>query len=42
LAVLCRKLTSIINETHENVKYMPGVTLGANVVACPDLLETVR
>ncbi|PSC74868.1 glycerol-3-phosphate dehydrogenase [Micractinium conductrix] len=37
-----RKLTELINETHENVKYMPGVPLGANVVACPDLLQTVK
>lgn len=23
-------------------RYMPGVPLGANVVACPDLLQTVK
>lgn len=28
-----RKLTEIINETHENVKYLPGHTLPANVVS---------
>lgn len=33
-----RKLTDIINETHENVKYLPGVNIGDNIVACPDLL----
>lgn len=33
-----QKLTDIINETHENVKYLPGVNIGDNVVACPDLL----
>ena len=33
-----RKLTDIINERHENVKYLPGVNIGGNVVACPDLL----
>lgn len=27
-----RKLTEIINETHENVKYLPGHKLPANVV----------
>jgi hypothetical protein len=37
-----RKLTELINERHENVKYMPGCHLGDNVVACADLLETVR
>jgi glycerol-3-phosphate dehydrogenase (NAD+) len=28
-----RNLTEIINEKHENVRYMPGVTLPDNVVA---------
>lgn len=28
-----KKLTEIINETHENVKYLPGHTLPANVVS---------
>jgi glycerol-3-phosphate dehydrogenase len=32
-----RKLTEIINESHENVKYLPGAALGANVVACASL-----
>ena len=27
----------MINETHENPKYLPGYSLGANVVAYPDL-----
>lgn len=27
-----KKLTEIINETHENVKYLPGHKLPANVV----------
>lgn len=35
-----RKLTEVINETHENVKYMPGVQLPPNVVAVPDVVET--
>lgn len=30
-----KKLTEIINETHENVKYLPGHKLPANVVSCP-------
>lgn len=33
-----RKLTDIINERHENVKYLPGVNIGDNIVASPDLL----
>lgn len=37
-----RKLTEIINETHENVKYLPGYKLPSNVIAVPDLLEAVK
>ncbi|KAF9438078.1 glycerol-3-phosphate dehydrogenase [Entomortierella beljakovae] len=37
-----QKLTDIINTKHENVKYLPGIQLPSNVVACPDLLETCR
>eukprot|EP00884_Botryococcus_braunii_P018008 jgi/Botrbrau1/4891/Bobra.118_1s0005.1 len=37
-----RKLTESINETHINEKYLPGVFLGENVVACPSLEETVK
>lgn len=33
------KLTDIINTKHENVKYLPGVSLPENVVAVPDLAE---
>ena len=29
--------TEIMNERHENLKYLPGVHLGNNIVACPDL-----
>ncbi|RZF37383.1 hypothetical protein LSTR_LSTR009734 [Laodelphax striatellus] len=32
-----KKLTEIINETHENVKYLPGHKLPPNVVAIPDV-----
>jgi glycerol-3-phosphate dehydrogenase len=32
-----QKLTDIINTQHENVKYLPGISLGSNVVAVPDL-----
>ncbi|CAG8778064.1 19010_t:CDS:2 [Dentiscutata erythropus] len=37
-----RKLTELINEKHENVKYLPGITIPENVKAVPDLLEVVR
>lgn len=30
-----KKLTEIINETHENVKYLPGHKLPPNVVSIP-------
>jgi len=34
-----RKLTEIINEDHENSKYMPGIKLPRNVVADPDVVS---
>merc|ERR1712226_1478671 len=36
-----RKLTEIINETHENVKYLPGKSLPTNIVAVPDIETAV-
>ncbi|CAH2351286.1 glycerol-3-phosphate dehydrogenase [NAD(+)] 1 [[Candida] railenensis] len=36
------KLTSIINTKHENVKYLPGIKLPENLIANPDLVETVK
>jgi glycerol-3-phosphate dehydrogenase (NAD+) len=36
-----RKISEIINEDHENVKYLPGITLPKNVKAVPDLKEAV-
>ena len=33
------KLSTIVNETHENVKYLPGIKLPENVVAVPDLAQ---
>ncbi|KAF3780133.1 Glycerol-3-phosphate dehydrogenase NAD(+) [Nymphaea thermarum] len=36
------KLSHVINENNENVKYLPGVKLGKNVVADPDLEHTVN
>ncbi|KAF4520037.1 hypothetical protein B566_EDAN008324 [Ephemera danica] len=37
-----KKLTEIINETHENVKYLPGHKLPANVIAVPDIVEAAK
>jgi len=37
-----KKLTEIINTRHENVKYLPGHTLPANVVAVPDVVEAAK
>lgn len=37
-----KNLTDIINETHENVKYLKGFTLPSNVVACPSIADTVK
>lgn len=34
-----RKLTEIINNDHENVKYLPGRKLPENVLAVPELLD---
>ncbi|PON64365.1 Glycerol-3-phosphate dehydrogenase, NAD-dependent [Parasponia andersonii] len=36
------KLTEVINRTNENVKYLPGIKLGRNVVADPDLENAVK
>lgn len=37
-----RNLTEIINTDHENVKYLPHIKLPVNLIATPDLLETVK
>ncbi|UZJ52456.1 hypothetical protein CBS101457_001776 [Exobasidium rhododendri] len=37
-----RNLTEIINEKHENVKYLPGVRLPDNVVAVSSAVEAAR
>ena len=36
-----RKLTEIINTTHENVKYLKGKSLPTNIVAVPDIETAV-
>lgn len=35
------KLSGYINDHHENPKYLPGISLGDNVVAEPDLVAAV-
>lgn len=37
-----KNLTSILNDTHENVKYLPGVKIPDNIIAEPDLLKAVE
>ncbi|KAL4961114.1 glycerol-3-phosphate dehydrogenase family protein [Aspergillus stella-maris] len=37
-----QKLTQVINKTHENVKYLPGIKLPENLVATPDIEEAVK
>mmetsp|Transcript_19075 Transcript_19075/g.31243 ORF Transcript_19075/g.31243 Transcript_19075/m.31243 type:complete len:707 (+) Transcript_19075:131-2251(+) len=37
-----QKLTDIINTKHENVKYLPGITLPENVRAVPDLGDACK
>jgi len=37
-----RKLTAVINERHENVKYLPGIRLPENVRAVADLAEACK
>merc|ERR1719204_2116361 len=34
------KLTEVINTTHENPKYLPGVHLGSNIVENADLKDS--
>ncbi|PTB76377.1 NAD-dependent glycerol-3-phosphate dehydrogenase [Trichoderma longibrachiatum ATCC 18648] len=37
-----QKLTHIINQYHENVKYLPGIALPSNIVANPSLVDAVQ
>jgi glycerol-3-phosphate dehydrogenase (NAD+) len=37
-----RKLSEIINQDHENVRYLPGIKLPNNLVADPDIKHTVE
>lgn len=35
-------LSHVINETHENPRYLPGIQLGENVVAQPDIDQAMK
>lgn len=37
-----KNLTEIINERHENVKYLPGIKLPENIVAVPDAVKAAE
>ncbi|KAI9373926.1 NAD-dependent glycerol-3-phosphate dehydrogenase N-terminus-domain-containing protein [Aspergillus egyptiacus] len=37
-----QKLTQVINEVHENVKYLPDIALPRNLVATPDIQAAVQ
>lgn len=37
-----QKLSQLINTIHENVKYLPNITLPPNVVANPDVVDSVK
>ncbi|KAL5052146.1 hypothetical protein BDW71DRAFT_170262 [Aspergillus fruticulosus] len=37
-----QNLTDIINQTHENIKYLPGITLPENLIANPSLVDAVQ
>ncbi|PVG03072.1 putative glycerol-3-phosphate dehydrogenase [Serendipita vermifera] len=37
-----RPLSEVVNETHINPKYLPGIFLGENVIAQPDLVSAVK
>lgn len=37
-----QKLTKVINNLHENIKYLPNIPLPRNIIANPDLVDTVK
>merc|ERR1719265_1681398 len=37
-----RKLSEVFNETKENIKYLPGITLPSNLIAEPDVKKAVE
>ena len=36
------KLSQVINKVHENVKYLPNITLPSNIVANPDVVSSCK
>lgn len=36
------KLSNIINNTHENIKYLSGIKLPENIIAIPDVVEVCK
>ena len=37
-----KNLSEIINEQHENIKYLPGIKLQDNIIANPSLVDSVK
>lgn len=37
-----QNLTDVINQTHENIKYLPGVGLPSNLIANPSIVDAVK
>ncbi|TVY59247.1 Glycerol-3-phosphate dehydrogenase [NAD(+)] [Lachnellula cervina] len=37
-----QKLTTVINKYHENVKYLPNITLPKNIIANPSVVDAVK
>lgn len=37
-----QKLSEVFNKLHENVKYLPNITIPSNVVANPDLVDSCK
>jgi glycerol-3-phosphate dehydrogenase (NAD+) len=37
-----RNLSEIINEKNENVKYLPGIKLPTNIIANPNLVDSIK
>ena len=37
-----KNLSEIINEKHENIKYLPGIKLPDNIIANPSLIDSIK
>ncbi|KAF2645804.1 glycerol-3-phosphate dehydrogenase-like protein [Massarina eburnea CBS 473.64] len=42
LATKPQKLSELFNKVHENIKYLPNITIPANVVANPDVADSCK